>query len=160
MHNSFARIVTLHAISYLTVQWNVGFNALGHNIFLEDAMETYNVIEDNLVISARSAHCMLQTDITVAAYWITHPTNHVRRNRAAGSDFYGFWYELKEFPDGPSATDEVCPRGEKLGDFVDNLAHSNVRFGLRILELSARKYPCLPSKDLKKVNPYLDNPSY
>ncbi len=38
--------------------------------------------------------------------------------------------------------DDICPRGEILGEFKDNIAHSNVRFGLRILEMAARKYPC------------------
>lgn len=48
---------------------------------------------------------MLQTDVTVASYWLTHPKNTVRHNRAAGSFFYGFWYEIKEHPDGPSSSD-------------------------------------------------------
>ena len=52
---------------------------------------------------------MLQTDITVASYWITNPNNFLYRNRAAGSDFYGFWYEIKVNPDGPSATSDICP---------------------------------------------------
>lgn len=47
--------------------------------------------------------------MTAACYWITHPTNYVRNNRCGGGDFYGFWYELVEHPDGPSATKDVCP---------------------------------------------------
>lgn len=47
---------------------------------------------------------MLQTDITVASIWITHPMNYVRYNHCAGSEFYGMWYEIKPNPDGPSAT--------------------------------------------------------
>jgi len=38
---------------------------------------------------------MMQTDISVASYWITNPSNTIRNNRAAGGDFYGFWYEIK-----------------------------------------------------------------
>jgi hypothetical protein len=52
---------------------------------------------------------MLQTDITTSSYWITNPLNTVINNRAAGSDFYGFWYEIKPNPDGPSARGDVCP---------------------------------------------------
>ena len=56
------------------------------------------------MISSLQVWNMLQTDVTVASYWITNPNNIVINNRAAGSDFYGFWYEIKPNPDGPSAT--------------------------------------------------------
>jgi hypothetical protein len=82
---------------------------------------------------------MLQTDITVATYWITNPNNIVTDNRSGGSEWYGFWYEIKEHPDGPSATSDICPPGLKLGRFNNNVAHSNGRFGLRILEMAPRE---------------------
>jgi glutaredoxin-related protein len=99
------------------VNKNVGFNAAGHNIFLEDGIEMLNTIEDNLMIGCIQSWSMLQADITPASYWITNPLNFVNRNHAGGSDFYGFWYELKEHPDGPSATSDVCPQGMPLGSF-------------------------------------------
>ena len=61
------------------------------------------------MISALSGENMLQTDITVACMWITRPKNYIENNRCAGGDFYGFWYETKKHPDGPSATTEICP---------------------------------------------------
>lgn len=64
--------------------------------------------------------------------WVTNPLNYIRGNRGAGGDFYGFWYEVKENPDGPSFTEEMCPRGLPVGEFKDNVAHSFVRFGLRV----------------------------
>ena len=85
---------------------------------------------------------MLQTDIAVASIWITNPNNIVRYNHVAGSDFYGFLYEIKYRPDGASATDDVCPQGNRLGVFEHNVAHSNNRFGLRINTFSAREKPC------------------
>ncbi len=85
---------------------------------------------------------MLQSDITAASFWVTNPLNYVRRNRAAGGDFYGFWYELKEHPDGPSANSDVCPQGFALGAFEDNKAHSFLNFGLRIFVSTARERPC------------------
>jgi hypothetical protein len=85
---------------------------------------------------------MLQTDISVSSFWITNPSNHFRHNRAAGSDFYGFWYEIKPHPDGPSSTQDICPQGNVLGDNSDNLAHSNKRFGVRIFKLAPREKPC------------------
>lgn len=43
-HDTFARIITLHAVSYMLLEWNVGFRARGHNIFFEDGVETNNVV--------------------------------------------------------------------------------------------------------------------
>lgn len=76
---------------------------------MEDGIETHNIIVGNLLIQSQAAFNMLQTDITVANIWITHPLNTVKNNHCAGSDFYGLWYELKPNPDGPSATSEICP---------------------------------------------------
>jgi len=45
VHDSFARMVTIHATHYLHVKNNVGYNNQGHNIFLEHGYETNNVIE-------------------------------------------------------------------------------------------------------------------
>ena len=39
------------------------------------------------------------------------------------------------------------------------MAHSNVRFGLRIFVLSARENPCLSSRNDTAVDPFVDNPS-
>jgi hypothetical protein len=133
VHHSFARILTLHGIQYLRVNWNVGYWVKGHNFFIEDGIEMQNILEYNLAIASLESWQMMQTDISVASYWVTNPLNHLRFNHAAGGDFYGFWYEVKERPDGPSATSDVCPRGNPLGESHDNVAHSYERFGLRIL---------------------------
>lgn len=103
---------------------------------------------------------MLQTDTSVASFWVTNPSNDFYGNHAAGSDFYGIWYEIKPNPDGPSATNDVCPMGNPLGDVRDNVGHSNVRFGLRIFILYARQYPCEPIRDDSIANdPWQKNPS-
>ena len=60
---------------------------------------------------------MLQTDITVATYWVTNPLNFVNDNHSGGSEWYGFWYEIKPNPDGPSARSDICPPGLPLGSF-------------------------------------------
>ena len=115
VHHSMARILTLHGVHFLYVAWNVGYQVKGHNFFIEDGIETNNVIEHNLAISSLASNNMMQTDISVASFWVTNPYNHLRFNRAAGGDFYGFWYEIKEHPDGPSATMDVCPMGMQVG---------------------------------------------
>lgn len=106
-----------------------------------------------------AAQNMQQTDTSVAAFWVTNPTNDVRFNRAAGGDFYGFWYEIKPNPDGPSATMDICPIGNPLGLSHDNVAHSHKRFGLRIFKLYSRKIPCDPIRDDFQPDPWANNPS-
>lgn len=160
VHDSFARVITIHGVQFLTVELNVGYRVKGHNFFVEDGIETHNTIRNNLAIGSLSVSNMLQTDFSVASFWVTNPTNDFYGNHAAGSDFYGIWYEVKPNPDGPSATNDVCPMGNPLGYVANNVAHSNIRFGLRIFHLYARTYPCNPPKN--ESNPddiYADNPS-
>lgn len=126
---------------------------------MEDGIETNNIIQDNLMVTSISSFTLLQSDTSVASYWITNPKNTVRRNHAAGGDFYGIWYEIKEHPDGPSATKDICPMGMQLGESKDNVAHSNRRFGMRIFKHSARKFPCIDTQDESLLDPYSANPA-
>ncbi|KAL4484526.1 hypothetical protein ABPG74_019703 [Tetrahymena malaccensis] len=160
IHDSFARAVTIHATHYLHIKNNVAFNNAGHNIFLEDGIETNNIIEQNLILGTIQVWSMLQSDITPASYWITNPLNYVSNNRAAGGDFYGFWYEIKEHPDGPSARNDICPQGMGLGQFTNNVAHSYDRFGLRIFVMTNLQYPCNPYRDDTQANPFVNNTSF
>jgi hypothetical protein len=89
-------------------------------------------IEHNLALWTRTSSSLLDTDTTPASFWITFPTNFFVNNTAAGSDRYGFWFDLQEHPTGPSADVTICPPGEPLGSFEHNTAHSNVRYGVRI----------------------------
>jgi hypothetical protein len=111
------------------------------------------------MISTIASHTMLQSDTSPAGYWITNPLNTVINNHAAGGDFYGFWYEIKPNPDGPSATPNICPTGMQLGQSSNNVAHSQRKFGLRIFNYAARQYPCLPVVDESLVDPWSANPA-
>jgi hypothetical protein len=52
VHHSFARVITVHAVHYLRVFDNVGYWVKGHNYFIEDGIETHNILEGNLAISS------------------------------------------------------------------------------------------------------------
>jgi hypothetical protein len=152
IHQTYNRGITIHGVHYLTIQNNVVYNSMGHSVFIEDAVETNNLIEGNLVVDTRRSWSLLNTDQTPASFWITHPDNIVRNNHAAGSDRYGYWYDLQVHPTGPSADRNVCPEHAKLGEFNGNVAHSNGRYGLRIFHnFLPRKFPCEPMD-------YNDNP--
>jgi len=77
--------------------------------------------------------------------WITHPDNIILNNAVAGSDAYGYWYDMFETAVGPSYDPNVCPIGAKLGEFSGNSAHSVKKYGLRIHHFHLpREDPCSP----------------
>lgn len=134
---------------------------MGHTFFIEDAIETKNYLEENLAILTKASFSLLNTDQTPASFWITHPDNIFRGNHAAGSDRYGYWFDTKPNPMGPSFTPDVCPENSKLGEFTNNVAHSNGKYGLRIFHnLIPRLNPCKPIfyNATNAANPYASNP--
>ena len=50
IHNSFNRGTTIHGVHYLRVTHNVYYHCMGHNVFIEDGVETKNRMEYNLVL--------------------------------------------------------------------------------------------------------------
>ena len=153
VHQSYNRGTTIHGVHYLRVLHNVYYDCMGHTVFVEDAIETKNRVEYNLVVNPKPSFSLLNTDATPACFWITHPDNIFVGNHAAGGPRYGFWFDLQEHPIGPSARTDVCPVSEKLGEFRDNVAHSVGRYGLRIFHHhSPRTYPC---KSVSASNPVI-----
>ena len=62
VHQAFNRGTTLHGVHYLEVSGNVYHKCMGHTMFIEDAIETKNLIENNLVIDTRESNSLLNTD--------------------------------------------------------------------------------------------------
>ena len=152
-HESHNRAYTIHGTHYLRLENNVGFHIKGHNVFIEDAAETKNYIRGNLMMKAVRSMSLLNTDQSPACFWITHPDNQFIENHAAGSDRYGYWFDLQVNAMGPSANHFICPENDKLGEFRDNHSHSNGRYGLRIFHnLISRKFPCL---NVSPTNPLI-----
>lgn len=103
---------------------------------------------------------MLYTDLAPASFMITNPTNEVVGNRAAGSDFYGIWYDLAAKVTGSTAQNDICPEGFPLGTVSGNVVHSNKYIGMRIRRLLPRLYPCRSIRnDGYSDDPWKDNPS-
>ena len=160
--NSHNRGTTLHGVEYLRIIRNVYYNTKGHTIFVEDGVETKNRIEYNLVIKTEPSFSLLNTDSSPACFWLTNPDNILIGNHCAGSDHYGFWFDLVNNPTGPSATSSRCPINEKLGEFRDNVAHSLNNYGLRLFHgHSPRTSPCSGisyDPDNGLADPYAANP--
>ena len=49
-----------------------------------------------------------------------------------GGTHHGWWYRIKDNPEGPSFTTTYCPKNIPMGRFYNNSVHSNGRFGLWI----------------------------
>lgn len=143
IHHTYNRAVTIHGSHEAILQNNVAYNVMGHTFFLEDGIETGNIVEGNLGLNTRVSNALLNTDTSPATFWITNPNNTYRNNHAAGSAAYGYWVRLLDHPEGPSFTTTVCPKFNPLGEFSNNHAHSNLFYGLRVHpEYYPRHNPC------------------
>jgi len=144
IHDTFNRGLTIHAVNEFVVENNVAFNVMGHTFFIEDAVETNNIIRNNVGILTRASFSLLNTDCTPATFWITNPSNFIEKNRAAGSEAYGFWMDFPVSATGLNAgLSNFCPRGMPLGSFKDNVSHSNGKYGMRVFpEFNPKNKPC------------------
>ncbi|EFJ47175.1 hypothetical protein VOLCADRAFT_92352 [Volvox carteri f. nagariensis] len=143
IHHTYNRAITVHGTHRAIIQNVTAYHTMGHTFFLEDGIESSNLIEGTLAIYVRVSDALLNTDTTPGAFWITNPNNTVRNNVAVGSHGYGFWYRMLDYPDGPSATTTICPKFTPLLEFTNNTAHSNQFYGLRIHpEFYPRNVPC------------------
>ena len=161
IHNTYNRAVTIHGVFYLRVTNNLAYNTMGHTYFIEDGIETNNFVSNNLAIMTKQSFSLLNTDQTPASFWITNPDNIYRGNHAAGSAMYGFWIDTQANPTGPSYDPNVCPNRSPLGEFSNNVAHSNGRYGLRIFhQLMPVTYPCqaMVYDPTNTTDPYWQNP--
>jgi len=142
IHTSLQRGVVIHGTHDLAVMRNVFYDIKGHGLLLEDGVEMNNVIRFNagflntgpgrrIVIDGEE-----ESDPAPAMFWITNPNNTFSDNVASGSQFAGFWFELKKEVRGPSRdlpeARDMVPRELPLGTFADNVAHSNNDHGFRM----------------------------
>ena len=136
IHRSFNRAVNIHNTHNVLVEDTVIYDVMGGAFFLEDSIETGNVLQYNLALFVRSSSSLLNDDVTPAAFWVTHPDNIVRHNHVAGGTHFGFWYRMMSRPQGPSFTRDICPQQIPLrrGQFTNNTVHSVGWYGLWVFE--------------------------
>ena len=136
IHHTYNRAIAIHGVHYLRVQDNVAFETRGHVYFVEDGLETKNVITGNLGANARENFVGLTSDATPAVYWLVNGDNYVERNIAAGGTHYGTWFFPEPKVRGASefepGSDKICPQGIPIYHFADNEGHNMGRYGLRI----------------------------
>ncbi|XP_036421459.1 fibrocystin-L-like [Colossoma macropomum] len=134
IHQTYNRAVTIHNTHRLLVERNVIYNIMGGAFFIEDGIETGNVLQYNLAVFVKQSTSLLNDDLTPASYWVTNPNNTIRHNAAAGGTHFGFWYRMHDHPDGPSYDSNICQKRAPLGEFYNNTVHSQGWFGLWIFQ--------------------------
>ncbi|PWA19457.1 hypothetical protein CCH79_00020609 [Gambusia affinis] len=134
IHQTFNRAVTIHNTHRLLVEHNVIYDIMGGAFFIEDGIETENILQYNLAVFVKQSTSLLNDDVTPAAYWVTNPNNIIRHNAAAGGTHFGFWYRMHNNPDGPSYDPNICQKRVPLGEFSNNTVHSQGWFGLWIFQ--------------------------
>ncbi|XP_076865903.1 fibrocystin-L-like isoform X2 [Brachyhypopomus gauderio] len=134
IHQTYNRAIAIHNTHRLLVERNVIYNIMGGAFFIEDGIETGNVLQYNLAIFVRQSTSLLNDDVTPAGYWVTNPNNTIRHNAAAGGTHFGFWYRMHDHPDGLSYNENICQKMVPLGEFFNNSAHSQGWFGLWIFQ--------------------------
>ena len=91
---AFQRATTVHSTKHALVQNNVAYDNMGHNFFVEDGDEAYNVFDQNIVIGSKNSHMMLKSDSMHASFWTASPRQLWRNNVATGSEDRGMWFEF------------------------------------------------------------------
>uniref|UniRef100_A0A673FZ74 Fibrocystin-L-like n=1 Tax=Sinocyclocheilus rhinocerous TaxID=307959 RepID=A0A673FZ74_9TELE len=134
IHQSYNRAITIHNTHNLLVEHNVIYNIMGGAFFIEDGIETGNILQYNLAVFVKQSTSLLNDDVTPAAYWVTNPNNTIRHNAAAGGTHFGFWYRMHDHPDSPSYDPNICQKRVPLGQFFNNTVHSQGWFGLWIFQ--------------------------
>jgi hypothetical protein len=82
--NSANRCMTIHGTNGTTIRNNICYDIAGHAIFVEDAVERRNLIENNLVLKVRQPpQPILPSDREgflrgPSGFWLTNPDNIVR----------------------------------------------------------------------------------
>ncbi|XP_066572050.1 PKHD1 like 1, tandem duplicate 1 isoform X2 [Amia ocellicauda] len=134
IHQTYNRAVTIHNTHNLLVEKNVIYDIMGGAFFIEDGIETGNILQYNLAVFVHQSTSLLNDDVTPAAYWVTNPNNTIRHNAAAGGTHFGFWYRMHDNPDGPSYDPNICQKRVPLGEFFNNTVHSQGWFGIWIFQ--------------------------
>ncbi|XP_062600839.1 fibrocystin-L-like [Saccostrea cucullata] len=133
-HKSFNRVVNVHGTHNVLVEYNVAYDTMGGAMFLEDGIETRNILQYNLLLLVKASSSLQNDDNVPAAFWVTNPDNTVQHNAAAGGTHFGFWYRMHKHPDGPSFTTSICPQNVPVDIFFNNTVHSNGWFGLWVFQ--------------------------
>lgn len=139
---SSQRMITIHGTQGVTLDSNVGFDIVGHALFLEDGSEQDNVITNNVVMKIRaptSTNKLLTHDVGAdpvgSAYlgitgfngtsgmWITNPQNTITGNWVNDAQGTGIWNAFATQCFGLSINIPISPYTKLFTSFQNNIAY-------------------------------------
>jgi hypothetical protein len=139
---SSQRMITIHGTQGVTLDSNVGFDIVGHGIFLEDGSEQDNSITDNVVMKIRaptSTNKLLKHDITAGAVgseyigvtgtngtsgvWFSNPQNTFTGNWVNDAAGTGIWNAFATQCFGLSTNVAISPYTKIFTSFQNNIAY-------------------------------------
>ncbi|XP_060071183.1 cell surface hyaluronidase-like [Ylistrum balloti] len=133
IHDTYARCVTIHRTSSLTVKDTACLFPMGHGIFFEDGLETDITVTNNLVLGPKKPNVnknelLVPSDNKPCGVLVTHPRNSFVDNTVVGSH-YGFCFAFPELPTGPKIPQKILEKGEarrtKVALFKGNTIYNN-----------------------------------
>lgn len=142
-HRSFYRCATIHGSSRVSISRNVAYDIIGHCLYLEDGVETFNVIEFNLHAHIHpigmpagagsssqfldevesSDSLAIPSDVTASGFYITNAENYIRGNAAVGG-FSGYQFPVLPSAVGLSRDSPITPRKSYTLEFNGNSCRS------------------------------------
>jgi hypothetical protein len=70
IHHTYNRAVAIHGTHRVNVSHNVAYHTAGHTYFLEDGIESGNLLDGNLGLATLASNALLNTDATPATFWV------------------------------------------------------------------------------------------
>eukprot|EP00271_Cylindrocystis_brebissonii_P003827 TRINITY_DN1506_c0_g1_i1.p1 TRINITY_DN1506_c0_g1~~TRINITY_DN1506_c0_g1_i1.p1 ORF type:complete len:1128 (+),score=190.93 TRINITY_DN1506_c0_g1_i1:577-3960(+) len=141
IHDCNQRCVVVHGTWNALVDGNVAVQTKGHCYFIEDGIEFGNTFSYNLgfyqesVVNVIPSSGATESDDAPSTFWISNPSNNYIGNVAGGCSDSGWWFQLAGGVQGPSKelvqAASMYPKFMPLLTFSGNVAHSNMRAGLR-----------------------------
>jgi hypothetical protein len=146
--DSHNRWITIHGTSLLVVRDCVGYQSIGHGIYLEDGTEIFNVIDRNLAVQAfRGKKLPKQVlpfdDNEGAGIWWANSLNTFTNNLTCENDRYGYRFEATETPAMKMTQAVLFPDGKRrrvdlrqlpFVRFDGNESHCDGRYGFNLGE--------------------------
>ncbi len=138
--DSHNRFVTIHGTDYMVVRDCVGYQSLGNGFFMEDATESYNLLENNLAVQAYRTDKLPGQALPFdkndgAGYWWANGRNAFLNNVANECDTYGFQFDVRPrvrapitLPDGNVVQNYPINRLSFI-KFRNNEAHGTLKYG-------------------------------
>ncbi|WP_367873104.1 G8 domain-containing protein [Luteolibacter sp. Populi] len=140
------RWITLHGTQFMIIRDCVGYRSTGHGFFLENGLETYNVLDRNLAIQAMVGAPLPEQALPYdrndgAGFWWANSMNSFTRNVAVECDQHGFRFETEKtatfdpvlpIPQADGSTRQQDLRTVPFIRFDDNEAHAMRRFAVNI----------------------------